>query len=100
MKILKQVNLIAVVVLFSISFFSAGSAQGSSLIDSGFVNEISRDFIQLNDQFFRISPTVEVILENGKTGTIDRIKPNDLVRVEVISINKRRLVNTIWVLPE
>ncbi len=99
MKISKHVNLIAAV-LFSISFFSAGAVQAISLVDSGFVNEIDRDFIQLNDQHFRISPTVKVILKNRKPGTIDMIKPNDWVKVKVITINKRDLVDKIWVMPK
>jgi hypothetical protein len=99
MKISKHVNLIAAI-LFSISFFTAGAAQAISLVDSGFVNEISSDYIQLNDQFFRISPTVKVILENGKPGTLGMIKPKDSVKVKVITINKRYLVDTILVMPK
>ncbi len=98
MKISKQVILI-VIALSLTSWFTAGNAQRPPLVDSGAVNEISRNFIQLNDEDFRISPTVKVILQNEKIGTIDMVKPNDWVKVRVITINKRTLVDTIWVLP-
>jgi hypothetical protein len=52
---------------------------------------------RIGDIEFRISPTVKVYREDGQPMTLEEIKNGDQVEASIIKINKRLLVDTIYI---
>jgi hypothetical protein len=66
----------------------------------GFVESLSRTSISVDDYPLILSPTAKFATESNSNANIANLKVGQMVGVHTIVINKRRLVDRIWLIPE
>jgi hypothetical protein len=66
----------------------------------GFIDQLSRTSISIDDYPLLLSPTVKFATESNSNANIANLKVRQMVGVHTIVINKRRLVDRIWLIPE
>ncbi len=66
----------------------------------GFVESLSRTAISVDDYPLLLSPTAKFATVNNSNANIADLKVRQMVGVHTIVINKRRLVDRIWLIPE
>ncbi len=66
----------------------------------GFIDALSRTSISIDDYPLLLSPTVKFATESNSNANIANLKVRQMVGVHTIVINKRRLVDRIWLIPE
>lgn len=64
----------------------------------GVIYEVGNSSIVINDSRFRLLSTVNVYLDNKEKGRISDLKKGDEVLLNLVTINKRRAVDTISVI--
>jgi len=65
----------------------------------GVVDEVNRNTIYIDDREFKISPTLKYATEHDRNASIRQLKKGLLVGINVLTINKRNLVDRIWLIP-
>ena len=66
----------------------------------GFIDGLSRTSISIDDYYALLSPTAKFATVNNSNANIADLKVGQMVGVQTIVINKRRLVDRIWLIPE
>ena len=66
----------------------------------GFIDGLSRTTISVDDHSLILSPTAKFATVNNANADIADLKVRQMVGVHTILINKRRLVDRIWLIPE
>jgi len=66
----------------------------------GEIYSIGTRSINLDDTAFNLLSTVKVLQENSKPGKLVDLKKGDNVLLNVITLDKRRYVDTIYINPE
>jgi len=66
----------------------------------GFVESLSRTSISVDDYPLKLSPTAKFATVNNPDADITDLKVRQMVGIHTILINKRRLVDRIWLIPE
>ena len=66
----------------------------------GFVDRLSRTSIAIDDYPLILSPTAKFATESNSNANIADLKVRQMVGVHTILINKRRLVDRIWLIPK
>ncbi len=66
----------------------------------GFIDELSRTSISIDDYPLILSPTAKFATESNSNANIADLRVRQMVGVHTILINKRRLVDRIWLIPE
>ena len=66
----------------------------------GFIDKLSRTSISIDDYSVLLSPTAKFATESNSNANIAGLKVGQMVGVQTILINKRRLVDRIWLIPE
>ena len=66
----------------------------------GFIDGLSRTSISIDDYPLLLSPTAKFATESNSNANIADLKVGQMVGVHTILINKRRLVDRIWLIPE
>ncbi len=66
----------------------------------GFIDALSRTSISIDDYPLLLSPTAKFATVNNSNANIADLKVRQMVGVQTIVINKRRLVDRIWLIPE
>ena len=66
----------------------------------GFIDGLSRTSISIDDYYALLSPTAKFATESNSNANIADLKVGQMVGVQTIVINKRRLVDRIWLIPE
>jgi len=66
----------------------------------GFIDGLSRTSISIDDFQLILSPTAKFATVNNSNANIADLKVRQMVGVQTILINKRRLVDRIWLIPE
>ena len=65
----------------------------------GFIDGLSRTSISIDDYYALLSPTAKFATVNNSNANIADLKVGQMVGVHTIVINKRRLVDRIWLIP-
>jgi len=65
----------------------------------GFVDQLSTNSIFIDDRRFVISPTAQFSTPDNKTANLNQLSVKDMIGVQIITINNRRLVDRIWLIP-
>lgn len=66
----------------------------------GFVDSLNRLTITIDDLPIRLSPTAKFATVSNPNASMAGLKVRQMVGVSTIVINKRRLVDQIWLIPE
>ena len=66
----------------------------------GFVDTLTRTTIAIDDYPLLLSPTAKFATVNNSKANIADLKVRQMVGVHTILINKRRLVDRIWLIPK
>ena len=66
----------------------------------GFIDGLSRTSISIDDFQLILSPTAKFATVNNANADIADLKVRQMVGVHTILINKRRLVDRIWLIPK
>ena len=66
----------------------------------GVVGQIRHNSIILDDAKYRLSPTVKFTTVKNIKANIDLLKVSHMVGFNIISVNKRLMVDHIWLIPE
>lgn len=66
----------------------------------GVVTQIKGNKIVVNDRVVKVLPTLKVRLKNNTLGQFSDVKVGQLVGMSLVTINSRRLVDTITILPD
>ena len=66
----------------------------------GFIDALSRTSISIDDYPLILSPTAKFATESNSNANIANLKVGQMVGVHTIVINKRRLADRIWLIPE
>jgi len=66
----------------------------------GFVDTLSRTSIAINDIPLLLSPTAKFSTVDNANANISSLKVRQMVGVHTILINKRRMVDRIWLIPK
>ena len=67
----------------------------------GVVDQISRKTIFIDDMKYLLSPTAKFSMVGKKSkASIKLLKKNQMVGFSTITINNRRLVDRLWLIPE
>jgi len=66
----------------------------------GFVDRLSRTAIAIDDYPLLLSPTAKFATVNNSNANISDLKVRQMVGVHTLLINKRRMVDRIWLIPE
>lgn len=87
--------------LFSAVAFAALPKWYPQSFDSyGIIDTISSNSISIEKRQFILSPTAKVSTVDSKVSDIGQIKPGQTIGVDIITINNRKLVDHIWLIPE
>ncbi|MFV2032555.1 MAG: hypothetical protein ACC663_08665 [Gammaproteobacteria bacterium] len=86
-------------------FASSASAElpgwyPKSFFLAGFVDSLQGSSITIDNLPLLLSPTAKFATESNADANIKNLKIGQMVGVETIVINKRRLVDRIWLIPE
>ncbi len=66
----------------------------------GFIDQLSRTSISIDDYPLLLSPTVKFATESNSNANIADLRVRQMVGVHTLLINKRRMVDRIWLIPE
>ncbi len=66
----------------------------------GFIDQLSRTSISIDDYPLILSPTTKFATVNNSNANIADLRVGQMVGVHTIVINKRRLADRIWLIPE
>jgi len=66
----------------------------------GVVDQISRKTIFIDDTKYLLSPTAKFSMVGKSKASIRLLKKNQMVGFSTITINNRRLVDRLWLIPE
>ncbi len=66
----------------------------------GFVESLSRTSISIDDYPLILSPTAKFATVSSANANIADLRVRQMVGVHTLLINKRRLVDRIWLIPE
>ena len=66
----------------------------------GFVDMLSGSSIFIDDRSYILSPTVKFATPDSKEADLNQLKIRDLIGFNIITINSRRLVDRIWLIPK
>jgi hypothetical protein len=66
----------------------------------GFVDRLSRTSIAIDDYPLLLSPTAKFATVGNANANIAGLKVRQMVGVHTLLINKRRMVDRIWLIPE
>jgi len=102
---MKRIAYLLVIAFTLLTAPAASLAQQSTWPDGtfamlGVIGGLERESIILSDLTFRLSPTVKVSVANNPNAGVGRLKTGQLVGYKVIVINRRILVDHIWLVPE
>ncbi len=100
----KTINIYSLLlILFSVSGNSVCQAQAQAPVFYeviGNISSLDNNLIRINDRVLKISPTVKVILKNKRPGNLSDLGSNDFVGIDLITINNKLLIDTIYILPQ
>jgi hypothetical protein len=66
----------------------------------GVIDSIDANTIIIDGSRFILSPTAKVATTSNKASHINEIKPGQTVGANIITINSRKLVDYIWLIPK
>ena len=66
----------------------------------GFVDRLSRTAIAIDDYPLLLSPTAKFATVNNSNANIADLRVRQMVGVHTLLINKRRMVDRIWLIPK
>ena len=92
--------LVATCLFASTAFAELPGWYPKSYFTVGFIDALSRTSISIDDYPLLLSPTVKFATESNSNANIADLKVRQMVGVHTILINKRRLVDRIWLTPE
>lgn len=66
----------------------------------GVIDSMNARTISIDGNQLILSPTAKVSIVSNKTSNIKKIKSGQTVGAQIITINNRKLVDHIWLIPE
>jgi hypothetical protein len=88
-------------VCLMLAMFTASTAFAQEIYPvMGYIDSITKTKLRVNDMLFRLSPTLKVILKDSSPGKLGDLKKETYIGATTITINRRILIDTIYVLPD
>ncbi len=69
-------------------------------MESGNITKLTNTHLYADDLHYRLLPTVKVVLESGKKGSIKKLKKGDDVNMKILTLDGKSYVDTIFQLPD
>jgi len=92
--------LIATCLFTSTAFAELPGWYPKSYFIVGYVDRLTRTSIAINDYPLLLSPTAKFATVNNSNANIADLKVRQMVGVHTLLINKRRMVDRIWLIPK
>jgi hypothetical protein len=92
--------LVAVCLLSSSAFAELPSWYPVVFDSYGIIDSIKANTISIDGSRFILSPTAKVATTSNKASHIREIKSGQTVGANIITINSRKLVDHIWLIPK
>ena len=92
---MKLISLILVIIFSPMNLYAKKPTKAI-----GTIYEVDRSSIAINDSRFNLLATVNVYLENRQRGHLSDLKKGDQVLLNMVTINKKYLVDTISIVSE
>lgn len=87
--------------LFSSSLMAASTSWSMGTFRHlGVVDEVSRNWIFIDDTKYRLSPTAKLATTDNSKASINLLKRRQMIGFSTITINNRQLIDQIWLIPE
>ncbi len=99
-KILNMTALTTRKLMLVFLLFSPGLTADVYFEEMGKLSSISSTHIVAGDLQYKLLPTVKVFLENRRAGSINQLERGDDLRLKIMVINNKPMVDTIYQLAD
>lgn len=69
-------------------------------MESGEITSLTGTHISAGDLHYKLLPTVKVVLESGKTGSLEQLREGDNINMQILTLDRKSYVQTIIQLPD
>ena len=96
---IKKTLSIAIVLWLSLASAASWGQRPAFYPEMGAIEMLGDNQVRINDEIYLLSPTVKVMLADNTAGTLSDVRTGTLVGLDLITINRRQLVDRITILP-